>query len=295
MLDSLAVSHAHNRLSRRTASTGAQSGRAEITNLTANRFPVEINWTRLFAILVELHFDFLTLLCRIESHIHFHRRREGEEGRHIVPQSLRVLPRAIGTETEAFERESSSCISERNQIPNSMRRAAVALRPLHRLIQASPRPLPLRNSSSRPISTTSLPSEQLPLHDTTALLRQLDTLLSHYPVLSSDNQLVWRRRLNSALNDLATPRRARIAGQSHASSIALDTSTHDFLILTVVGDGESGASTFVTAAFDDPLASDGEISLALASRRIAKDAPDLITLSSAQPFPLCEMQPETEF
>lgn len=47
---------------------------------------------------------------------------------------------------------------------------------------------------------------------------------------------------------------------------------------TVVGDKLSGATALVTAAFDDPLASDGDVSLALASRRLG-DAPEVVTLT----------------
>lgn len=48
----------------------------------------------------------------------------------------------------------------------------------------------------------------------------------------------------------------------------------------VVGDKESGASALVTAAFDDPLASDGDVSIVLASRRLGEPH-EAIALKSA--------------
>lgn len=82
-------------------------------------------------------------------------------------------------------------------------------------------------------------------------------LLLRYPVLPRD-EAAWMARLDAALARTAAPRPARVA---------------------VVGDRNSGAPAFVTAAFDDPLSSNGEVSLALASRRLGSDVPEAVTLS----------------
>jgi len=46
-----------------------------------------------------------------------------------------------------------------------------------------------------------------------------------------------------------------------------------------MGDGGSGAEGLVTAAFDDPLASGGELSLALETRRLAEGSPEAINIT----------------
>ncbi|KAL8292002.1 hypothetical protein RQP46_001468 [Phenoliferia psychrophenolica] len=70
----------------------------------------------------------------------------------------------------------------------------------------------------------------------------------------------WHSRLDAALADLQHHRRARVA---------------------VAGDREAGTSALVSAAFDDPLSADGELSVALASRRLNHDSPEAIALTYA--------------
>lgn len=124
-------------------------------------------------------------------------------------------------------------------------------------------------SSAAPLASTA----PAPPTTTAALLADLRDLLTRYPLLQDSE---WPTRLEGALADLETRRRARIAGES--LFIEPSGSSDPIFTITVIGDKQSGVSGLVTAAFDDPLSSDGDMSVALASRRLG-DAPEVIKIS----------------
>lgn len=135
---------------------------------------------------------------------------------------------------------------------------------------ARARPL---SSAASPLASDAAPPAAAPPPTTAGLLADLRDLVGRYPLLRETS---WATRLDGALADLKHPRRARIAGEQVLQDPGEVLSSHT--CSTVVGDKQSGASALVTAAFDDPLASDGDVSVALASRRLG-DAPEAVALT----------------
>ncbi|KAI5475655.1 hypothetical protein MNV49_001072 [Pseudohyphozyma bogoriensis] len=97
--------------------------------------------------------------------------------------------------------------------------------------------------------------ESMQAGDLLVVAAETRELLRRYPLIDE----AWTTRLDSAVADLSHPRKARIA---------------------VIGAQESGTSALTTAALDNPLSSDREFSLALASRRLG-DAPEAIVIKYA--------------
>ncbi|KAM0745894.1 hypothetical protein T439DRAFT_149899 [Meredithblackwellia eburnea MCA 4105] len=92
---------------------------------------------------------------------------------------------------------------------------------------------------------------------TATLLRDTRSLLRRYPVLA---HTTWSSRIDQSLADLTSVRNARI---------------------TIAGEAESGTSSLVNSVFDDPLSTDPELSVGLASRRLGKSPPEAIPLRYA--------------
>ncbi|BGP40716.1 hypothetical protein JCM10449v2_004678 [Rhodotorula kratochvilovae] len=91
-----------------------------------------------------------------------------------------------------------------------------------------------------------------PAHETGQLLGELRTLLDRYPLVDP----AWTTRIDAAAADLARQRPARIAGELPLC----------------------GAQGLVSALLDDPLASNQDLTVALEARRLASDAPEVITI-----------------
>ncbi|GAA5885554.1 hypothetical protein JCM3774_002988 [Rhodotorula dairenensis] len=86
------------------------------------------------------------------------------------------------------------------------------------------------------------------------LLRELDALLTSYPLLEP----AWPERIRAAVERSSNP--------TSPATVA------------VVGDRDSGVVQLVTILLDDPLASDDRVALTLESRRLDPNAPEAILI-----------------
>ncbi|KAK4051356.1 hypothetical protein OIV83_002840 [Microbotryomycetes sp. JL201] len=124
--------------------------------------------------------------------------------------------------------------------------------------------------SARPHSTASAATVELvvdadsdltqadvPAPTTSDLIKDLQTLLARYPLLEHSP---WLHRLDTA------------AARLRSSSATPAT-------IAIIGDRHSGVRELVTAALDDPLATDGDTSVKLASRRLDSGAPEAISIT----------------
>ncbi|KAM0789269.1 hypothetical protein ACM66B_000111 [Microbotryomycetes sp. NB124-2] len=114
----------------------------------------------------------------------------------------------------------------------------------------------LEPSSSAAAAAETAPTAAETRPETTSeLIRDLRDLLARYPLLEHTS---WLSRLDTAS--------ARLRSSSHTARIA------------IIGDRHSGVRELVTAALDDPLASDSDLSVNLASRRLSHNTPEAISL-----------------
>ncbi|KAK4057189.1 hypothetical protein OIO90_001684 [Microbotryomycetes sp. JL221] len=90
---------------------------------------------------------------------------------------------------------------------------------------------------------------------TAQLVTDVRQLLRRYPLLQHTS---WLARLDQAHSSL-----------QHASNTTI----------AIIGDKHSGLTQLVTATLDDPLATDTQLSVTLAARRLHKDTPEAIAIS----------------
>lgn len=130
-------------------------------------------------------------------------------------------------------------------------------------------------SSIRQLSTQSTNSTSI--RSTGQLLKDLDQLLLEYPILDHK----WTERLQSAITDLESKRRANISSNFYLSlslSRSRGSIAHHERATIVVGDRDSSVQGVTTSILDDPLVNDQDVTIALEARRLANHTPEAIKL-----------------